>query len=125
MKAPKFPSLYSQNQTSTLTTTTRRPSPPNTLPIKATPPTTLLTSSGLLSDSEKTEADAKEGELDDDKIYFLDRSLATPRHAIDLLKRDTMSKQKVEKFDTIDLNWTDKMSECPVYFPSKEEYEDP
>ncbi|KAI3727951.1 hypothetical protein L6452_16575 [Arctium lappa] len=39
--------------------------------------------------------------------------------------RDTMSKQKVEKFDTTDLEWTDKMPECPVYFPSKEEFEDP
>ncbi|KAK9052841.1 hypothetical protein SSX86_029471 [Deinandra increscens subsp. villosa] len=39
--------------------------------------------------------------------------------------RDTMSKQKVEKFDTTDLDWTDKMPECPVYMPSKEEFEDP
>ncbi|KAI7747537.1 hypothetical protein M8C21_016739, partial [Ambrosia artemisiifolia] len=35
------------------------------------------------------------------------------------------SKPKVEKFDTTDLDWTDKMPECPVYFPSKEEFEDP
>ncbi|KAI3812584.1 hypothetical protein L1987_17295 [Smallanthus sonchifolius] len=39
--------------------------------------------------------------------------------------RDTMSRQKVEKFDTADLDWTVKMPECPVYFPSKEEFEDP
>ncbi|KAJ9535880.1 hypothetical protein OSB04_un000968 [Centaurea solstitialis] len=39
--------------------------------------------------------------------------------------RDTMSKQKVEKFETTDLDWTDKMPECPVYYPSKEEFEDP
>ncbi|KAL8266985.1 hypothetical protein R6Q59_004329 [Mikania micrantha] len=39
--------------------------------------------------------------------------------------RDAMSKQKVEKFDTTNLDWTDKMPECPVYFPSREEFEDP
>ncbi|KAJ0431794.1 putative transcription factor & chromatin remodeling JUMONJI family [Helianthus annuus] len=39
--------------------------------------------------------------------------------------RDTMSKPKVEKFDTTDLDWTDKMPECPVYYPSKEEFDDP
>ncbi|XP_071692735.1 lysine-specific demethylase JMJ13-like [Rutidosis leptorrhynchoides] len=40
-------------------------------------------------------------------------------------KRDAMSKQKVDKFDPTDLDWTDKMQECPVYYPSKEEFEDP
>lgn len=42
-----------------------------------------------------------------------------------LNERDTMSKQKIDKFDTTDLDWTDSMPECPVYFPSKEEFEDP
>lgn len=36
-----------------------------------------------------------------------------------------LSKSKVEKFDLNDLDWTDKVPECPVYFPSKEEFEDP
>ncbi|KAI3703499.1 hypothetical protein L1987_73621 [Smallanthus sonchifolius] len=44
---------------------------------------------------------------------------------LDLRGRDTMSKPKVEKFDLNDLDWTDKVPECPVYFPSKEEFEDP
>ncbi|XP_076888852.1 lysine-specific demethylase JMJ13-like, partial [Bidens hawaiensis] len=35
------------------------------------------------------------------------------------------SKPKVEKFDSTDLDWTEKIPECPVYFPSKEEFEDP
>ncbi|KAI3694337.1 hypothetical protein L1987_77301 [Smallanthus sonchifolius] len=39
--------------------------------------------------------------------------------------RDTISKQKIENLDTTDLDWTDKMPECPVYFPSKEQFEDP
>ncbi|CAH1434924.1 unnamed protein product [Lactuca virosa] len=42
-----------------------------------------------------------------------------------LNERDTISKQKMDKFDTTDLDWTDSMPECPVYFPSKEEFEDP
>ncbi|CAN4077271.1 unnamed protein product [Withania somnifera] len=40
--------------------------------------------------------------------------------------RDVFSKhKKVAKFDTSDLEWTDKIPECPVYYPSKEEFEDP
>ncbi|KAF5801617.1 putative transcription factor & chromatin remodeling JUMONJI family [Helianthus annuus] len=39
--------------------------------------------------------------------------------------RDAISNQKVEKFDATDLDWTDKMPECPVYYPSKEQFEDP
>jgi hypothetical protein len=31
----------------------------------------------------------------------------------------------VAKFDTSDLEWTDKIPECPVYSPTKEEFEDP
>lgn len=38
---------------------------------------------------------------------------------------DIFSKRKVDKFDTSDLEWTDKISECPVYCPTKEEFEDP
>lgn len=39
--------------------------------------------------------------------------------------QDSMSKPKVEKYDATDLDWTDRMPECPVYHPSKEEFEDP
>lgn len=39
--------------------------------------------------------------------------------------KDVFSKRKVDKFDTSDLEWTDKIPECPVYFPTKEEFEDP
>lgn len=38
---------------------------------------------------------------------------------------DVFSKRKVDKFDTNDLDWTDKIPECPVYSPTKEEFEDP
>ena len=35
------------------------------------------------------------------------------------------SKRNVAKFDINDLEWTAKIPECPVYCPSKEEFEDP
>ncbi|KAJ7953409.1 Lysine-specific demethylase [Quillaja saponaria] len=38
---------------------------------------------------------------------------------------DVFSKRKVDKFDTSDLDWTEKIPECPVYSPTKEEFEDP
>ncbi|XP_019423569.1 PREDICTED: lysine-specific demethylase JMJ706-like isoform X2 [Lupinus angustifolius] len=38
---------------------------------------------------------------------------------------DVFSKRKVDKFDTSDLEWTEKIPECPVYSPTKEEFEDP
>lgn len=38
---------------------------------------------------------------------------------------NVFSKRKVDKFDTNDLDWTDKIPECPVYSPTKEEFEDP
>lgn len=34
-------------------------------------------------------------------------------------------KDKVEKFETDDLKWTERLPECPVYRPTKEEFEDP
>ncbi|KAK6263343.1 hypothetical protein QUC31_009159 [Theobroma cacao] len=40
-------------------------------------------------------------------------------------ERDVFSKRKVNKFDTSDLEWTEKIPECPVYCPTKEEFEDP
>ncbi|MFS8028518.1 putative transcription factor & chromatin remodeling JmjN family [Helianthus anomalus] len=36
-----------------------------------------------------------------------------------------MSKPTIEKFDSNYLDWTDKVPKCPIYFPSKEEFEDP
>lgn len=39
--------------------------------------------------------------------------------------KDVFSKNKVAKFDTSDLEWTDKILECPVYCPTKEEFQDP
>lgn len=39
--------------------------------------------------------------------------------------KDVFLKQKVDKFDTTDLEWTEKIPECPVYFPTKDEFEDP
>lgn len=38
---------------------------------------------------------------------------------------DIFFKRKVDKFDTSDLEWTEKIPECPVYSPTKEEFEDP
>lgn len=35
------------------------------------------------------------------------------------------SKQKVDKFHTADLEWIDKIEECPVYYPSKKDFDDP
>lgn len=39
--------------------------------------------------------------------------------------KDIFAKRKVAKFDTTDLEWIDKIPECPVYRPNKEEFEDP
>ncbi|XP_048230129.1 lysine-specific demethylase JMJ706 isoform X2 [Ricinus communis] len=39
--------------------------------------------------------------------------------------KDAFAKRKVDKFDTSDLEWTEKIPECPVYHPTKEEFEDP
>lgn len=39
--------------------------------------------------------------------------------------KDVFTKRKVAKFDTTDLDWIDKIPECPVYCPNKEEFEDP
>lgn len=34
-------------------------------------------------------------------------------------------KEKMEKFETDDLKWTERLPECPVYRPTKDEFEDP
>ena len=39
--------------------------------------------------------------------------------------RGGLKKEKVEKFDTDDLKWTERLPECPVYRPTKDEFEDP
>nr|CAB3500047.1 unnamed protein product [Digitaria exilis] len=39
--------------------------------------------------------------------------------------KDPFAKRKVEKFDMSNLEWIDKIPECPVYCPTKEEFEDP
>ncbi|KAL2455097.1 Transcription factor jumonji (jmj) family protein/zinc finger (C5HC2 type) family protein [Abeliophyllum distichum] len=39
--------------------------------------------------------------------------------------KDGFSKRRVAKFDTSDLEWTEKIPECPIYCPTKEEFEDP
>ncbi|WZZ73519.1 lysine-specific demethylase JMJ706 [Brassica napus] len=36
-----------------------------------------------------------------------------------------LMKEKVEKFDANDLKWTERLPECPVYRPTKDEFEDP
>ncbi|XP_047967312.1 lysine-specific demethylase JMJ706-like [Salvia hispanica] len=40
-------------------------------------------------------------------------------------KEDVFSKRKVAKFDISDLEWTEKVPECPVYRPTKEEFQNP
>lgn len=40
-------------------------------------------------------------------------------------EKDVFLKHKVDKFDTTDLEWTDKIPNCPVFCPTKEEFEDP
>ncbi|XP_052210475.1 lysine-specific demethylase JMJ13 isoform X2 [Diospyros lotus] len=40
-------------------------------------------------------------------------------------ERDAFSKRMVAKFDLNDLEWTEKIPECPVYRPDKKEFEDP
>lgn len=39
--------------------------------------------------------------------------------------KEVSSKYKVDKFDLRDLEWTEKISLCPVYRPSEMEFEDP
>ncbi|XP_057773848.1 lysine-specific demethylase JMJ13-like [Salvia miltiorrhiza] len=40
-------------------------------------------------------------------------------------EKDVFSKRKVAKFDTSNLEWTEKVPECPVYCPTKEEFQNP
>lgn len=40
-------------------------------------------------------------------------------------ERDIFQKHRVPKLETSNLEWIDKIPECPVYCPTKEEFEDP
>lgn len=40
-------------------------------------------------------------------------------------KNNDFSKRNVDKFHCSDLEWIEKIPECPVYHPSKGEFEDP
>ncbi|KAL1829917.1 lysine-specific demethylase JMJ13 isoform X3 [Daucus carota subsp. sativus] len=40
-------------------------------------------------------------------------------------RHNFFTKQKVDRFHTADLEWIDKIKECPIYYPSKEEFDDP
>ncbi|KAK9272983.1 hypothetical protein L1049_003363 [Liquidambar formosana] len=42
-----------------------------------------------------------------------------------LFEKDISLECIVDKFNTADLEWTEKIPECPVYQPSKEEFKDP
>ncbi|CAJ1941914.1 unnamed protein product [Sphenostylis stenocarpa] len=37
----------------------------------------------------------------------------------------SFSKRKVDKFNTSDLAWIEQIPECPVYYPTKKEFDDP
>ena len=39
--------------------------------------------------------------------------------------RNYFPKRKVDKFNMTDLDWIDKIPECPVYHPRKDEFDDP
>ncbi|XP_019709321.2 lysine-specific demethylase JMJ706 [Elaeis guineensis] len=39
--------------------------------------------------------------------------------------KDAFSKHRVEKFDLSNLEWIEKIPDCPVFCPTKEEFEDP
>ncbi|XP_051114573.1 lysine-specific demethylase JMJ13 [Andrographis paniculata] len=47
------------------------------------------------------------------------------RSGSSLNERDAFSKHKVAKFDMSDLEWTDKIPECPVYNPTLADFQDP
>ncbi|XP_031502723.1 lysine-specific demethylase JMJ13 [Nymphaea colorata] len=41
------------------------------------------------------------------------------------VRDDAFSRRKVVKADSTDLGWIDRIPECPVFFPTKEEFDDP
>ncbi|KAF6148542.1 hypothetical protein GIB67_042501 [Kingdonia uniflora] len=50
-------------------------------------------------------------------------AFARPSHTS--IDQGVIAKCKVSKSETVDLEWTDKIPECPIYYPTKEEFEDP
>ncbi|KAK9716151.1 hypothetical protein RND81_06G214200 [Saponaria officinalis] len=52
-------------------------------------------------------------------------SMSVSFSAVASNEKDLFPKSKVEKFNMRDLDWTEKVPECPVYCPTKEEFEDP
>ncbi|KAG9452471.1 hypothetical protein H6P81_005375 [Aristolochia fimbriata] len=58
-------------------------------------------------------------------MRFRGNTDALPRHNGSSTSKDAFSKHKVVKFETRDLDWLDKIPECPVFSPTKEEFEDP
>lgn len=54
------------------------------------------------------------------------RNAETNTKAIQMSSDDkSLSKCKIKKFNVSDLDWIDKIPDCPVFHPSKEQFEDP
>lgn len=53
------------------------------------------------------------------------RAESFPRTNVQYNGKDIFPKRKVDKFETDNLEWTEKIPQCPVYYPTKEEFEDP
>ncbi|CAH9100863.1 unnamed protein product [Cuscuta epithymum] len=53
------------------------------------------------------------------------RVLGNLNNAVSLNGKDVFSKHRAQKFEAPDLDWIDKIPECPVYYPNKEEFQDP
>ncbi|KAJ8613625.1 hypothetical protein MRB53_036919 [Persea americana] len=47
------------------------------------------------------------------------------RPSASLSSKDCVSKHRVEKLDTNNMGWIDKIPDCPVFSPTREEFEDP
>ncbi|XP_018441586.2 lysine-specific demethylase JMJ13 isoform X1 [Raphanus sativus] len=53
------------------------------------------------------------------------RLRVTSSGAVPTSAKGAFLKEKVDKFETDDLKWTERVPECPVYRPTKDEFEDP
>ncbi|KAL0692894.1 hypothetical protein Bca4012_060074 [Brassica carinata] len=53
------------------------------------------------------------------------RLRVTSSGAVPTAAKGAFLKEKVDKFETDDLKWTERVPECPVYRPTKDEFEDP
>ncbi|OWM64167.1 hypothetical protein CDL15_Pgr018738 [Punica granatum] len=58
------------------------------------------------------------------RIHSNSNFLPQPNHGV-FAGSDVFLKRKVDKFHVDDLDWTEMIPECPVYHPSKEEFDDP